>query len=68
MTVNPRTLAATEMAFRDQRRRPLLLLLLVVVPAYVITRSIAVTQATPRRIGLPNDQVVLTTMRPSMVP
>lgn len=56
------TLTATQMAFRDQRRRPLLLLL-VVVPAYVITRSIAITQAIPRRIGLPNDQVVITTMK-----
>ncbi len=63
MIVNPRTLAATEMAFRDQRRRPLLLLLLVIVPAYTITYSIAITLATPRRIGLPGDQVVLTTMK-----
>lgn len=63
MNVNQRTLAATGMAFRDQRRRPLLLALLVIVPAYTITRSIAITQATPRSIGLPGDQIVLTTMR-----
>jgi len=63
MNVNQRTLAATAMAFRDQRRRPLLLALLVIVPAYTITRSIAMTQATPRSIGLPGDQIVLTTMR-----
>ncbi len=63
MTVNPRTLAATGMAFRDQRRRPLLLALLVIVPAYTITYSIAITLATPRRIGLPGDQVVLTNMK-----
>ena len=58
-----RTLTATSMAFTDQRRRPLLLTLLVVVPAYVITRSIAITQATPRRIPLPGDVVVTTTMK-----
>lgn len=58
-----RTLTATSMAFTDQRRRPLLLILLVVVPAYVITRSIAITQATPRRIAIPGDVVVTTTMR-----
>jgi len=54
---------ATAMAFRDQRRRPLLLLLLVIVPAYVITRSIAITQPTPRMIGLPGGLSVTTTMR-----
>lgn len=58
-----RTLIATSMAFTDQRRRPLLLILLVVVPAYVITRSIAITQATPRRIPLPGDFFVTTTMK-----
>ena len=54
---------ATAMAFRDQRRRPLVLILLVVVPAYVVTRSIAMTEATPRRIGLPGDIAVTTTMK-----
>ena len=58
-----RTQTATTMAFRDQRRRPLLLILLVIVPAYVITRSIAETQATPRRIGLPDGASVMTTMK-----
>ncbi len=58
-----RTLTATSMAFTDQRRRPLLLILLVIVPAYVITRSIAITQATPRRIPLPGDLFVTTTMK-----
>jgi hypothetical protein len=51
------------MAFRDQRRRPLVLILLVVVPAYVITRSIAITQATPRQIGLPGGLEITTTMK-----
>jgi hypothetical protein len=51
------------MAFRDQRRRPLVLILLVIVPAYVITRSIAQTLATPRRIGLPDGVWVTTTMK-----
>lgn len=61
MTGRART--ATAMAFRDQLRRPLLLILLLVVPAYVITRSIATTQATPRLIGLPGGGEILTTMR-----
>ena len=58
-----RALTATAMGFRDQRRRPLLLILLVVVPAYVVLRSIAITEATPRLIGLPGDTSVLTTMK-----
>jgi len=51
------------MGFREQRRRPLLLILLIVVPAYVVTRSIAITEPTPRRIGLPGGGTVLTTMK-----
>jgi hypothetical protein len=58
-----RTLVATSMAFREQRRRPLVLVLLVVVPAYLITRSVAETLATPRRIGLPDGVWVTTTMK-----
>jgi hypothetical protein len=58
-----RTLTATSMAFREQRRRPLVLILLVIVPAYIITRSIAETLATPRRIGLPDGVWVTTTMK-----
>jgi len=58
-----RTMAATTMAFRDQRRRPLLLILLVIVPTYVITRSIAITEATPRQIGLPGGVEITTTMQ-----
>lgn len=51
------------MGFRDQRRRPLLLILLVIVPAYTVTRSIAITLPTPRIIGLPQGIDVETTMR-----
>ena len=51
------------MAFRDQRRRPLVVILLVVLPAYVITRSVAETLSTPRRIGLPDGVWVTTTMK-----
>jgi len=58
-----RTLIATTMAFREQRRRPLVLVLLVIVPAYVITRSVAETLSTPRRIGLPDGVWVTTTMK-----
>ncbi|HSC63785.1 MAG TPA: hypothetical protein VLD35_09140 [Caldimonas sp.] len=63
MTALARTRTATTMAFRDQRRRPLVPILIVVIPAYVITRSIAETLATPRRIGLPDGVFVMTTMK-----
>lgn len=58
-----RARTATEMAFRDQARRPLVLVLLVIVPAYVITRSIAETLPTPRLVGLPGGVLVHTTMK-----
>jgi hypothetical protein len=58
-----RTLTATSMAFTDQRRRPLLLILLIIVPAYAITRGIAITEATPRQLPLPGDLIVATTMK-----
>jgi hypothetical protein len=61
--MSARARTATAMGFREQRRRPLLLILLVVVPAYVVTRSIAITEPTPRRIGLPGGGMVLTTMK-----
>ena len=61
--MNPRILTATRMGFREQARRPLLLVLLVVVPFFFITRAIARTETTPRRIGLPGGDEVLTTMR-----
>src|SRR4029453_3142590 len=53
----------TRGAFRAPLRRPLVLILIVVIPAYVITRSIAETLATPRRIGLPDGIYVTTTMK-----
>jgi ABC-2 family transporter protein len=61
--VSGRALTATSMALRDQLRRPLVLILLLLVPAYVITRSIAETLPTPRRIGLPDGIWVTTTMK-----
>ena len=54
---------ATAMALRDQQRRPLVLILLLVVPVYVVTRSIAMTEATPRRIELPGGAQALTDMQ-----
>jgi ABC-type Na+ efflux pump permease subunit len=61
--MSARAVTATAMAFRDQLRRPVVLILLVLVPAYVITRSIAETLPTPRRIGLPDGVWVTTTMK-----
>jgi hypothetical protein len=58
-----RVLTATAMAFRDQRRRPLLLILLVFLPAYVIARSIAITEATPQQVVLPGGAVIVATMK-----
>ncbi len=58
-----RTRMATAMAFRDQLRRPLVLILMIVVPAYVVIRSVAQTQPTPRRIELPGGEWVITTMK-----
>ena len=63
MTALARSRVATTMAFRDQLRRPLVLILIVLIPAYVITRSIAETLATPRHIGLPEGVYVATTMK-----
>ncbi len=63
MTALDRARTAASMAFREQVRRPLVLVLMVVIPAYVITRSIAETLPTPRRIGLPDGVYVTTTMK-----
>ena len=61
--MSSRVTTATRLGFREQARRPVLLVLLVVVPLLFITRAIARTEATPRRIGLPGGADVLTTMR-----
>jgi hypothetical protein len=58
-----RMLTATAMAMRDTRRRPLILILLVMLPAYVITRSIVETEATPQQIGLPGGELLGSNMR-----
>jgi hypothetical protein len=58
-----RTQAAASMGLRDQSRRPLLLVLLVIVPAYTVTRSIAITLPTPRAVELPSGVEIETTMR-----
>ena len=58
-----RTGIATRMALRDQLRRPLVIILLVLVPAYVVIRSVAVTEPEPRRIELPAGVWITTTMR-----
>ena len=61
--MNARVATATRLGFREQARRPLLLVLLVVLPFFFITRAIARTEPTPRRIGLPGGGDVLTTMK-----
>jgi hypothetical protein len=58
-----RTRTATAMALRDQLRRPLVPILLVIVPGFIVIWSVAITQATPRRIELPGGVWVTTTMK-----
>lgn len=58
-----RMLMATAMAFRDQLRRPLVLILLVLLPAYVVFRSIAITEPTLRPVTLPGGDMIISTMR-----
>ena len=61
--MNARIVVATKLGVREQARRPLLLVLLVVLPFFFITRAIARSEPTPRRIGLPGGEQILTTMR-----
>jgi hypothetical protein len=61
--MNQRTLTAAAMAFRDQLRRPLVLILLTLLPSYVVFRSIAITEPTPRSVTLPNGELIASTMR-----
>jgi hypothetical protein len=61
--MNGRVLTATRLGFREQARRPLLLVLLVVLPFFFITRAIARTEPTPRRLGLPGGGDIVTTMK-----
>jgi len=61
--MSARLAIATRMGFREQARRPLLLVLLVVLPFFFITRAIARTEPTPRRIGIPGGDHILTTMK-----
>ena len=61
--MNTRTRAAALMAFRDQLRRPLVPILLVVIPTFIVFWSVAITKPTPRRIELPGDVWVTTTMK-----
>jgi len=61
--MSARVATAIRMGAREQRRRPLLLILLIVLPAYVVSRSIAQTQATPHRIGLPGGLQIITSMK-----
>jgi hypothetical protein len=51
------------MAFREQLRRPLVPILLVVAPVFIVLFSVARTEATPRRIELPDGNWVMTTMK-----
>lgn len=61
--MSPRTRTATLMAFRDQLRRPLVPILLVVIPAFIVFWSVSITKPSPRRIELPGDLWVTTTMK-----
>ena len=62
-----RARVATRLMLREQARRPLLLVLLVGLPFFFITRAIAHTEATPRRIGLPGGTEFLTDMNGTVV-
>ena len=61
--MNARARSAALMAFRDQLRRPLVPILLVVIPAFIVFWSVAITKPTARRIELPGDLWVTTTMK-----
>ena len=61
--LSARTRTATVMALRDQLRSPLVPILLVVVPAFIVIWSVAITQASPRRLELPGGVWVTTTMK-----
>lgn len=61
--MNQRIATATRLGLREQARHPLLLVLLVALPFFFITRAIARSEPTPRRIGLPGGEQLLTNMR-----
>lgn len=61
--MNGRVRLATGLGFREQLRRPLLVVLLVVVPVLFISRAIAITELTPRTVGVPGGGEVVTTLR-----
>ena len=61
--MSARLATATRLGFREQARRPLLIVLLVILPFFFITRAIAATEETPRLIGLPGGEHVVTNMR-----
>ena len=63
LIMGSRMSTALRMGAREQRRRPLLLFLLAVFPIYLVTRSVAITQATPHQIGLPGGLELVTTMK-----
>lgn len=61
--LSARTRTATEMAFRDQWRRPLVPILLVLVPVFIVLWSVAITQPESRRIELAGGVWITTTMK-----
>ena len=61
--MSSRLTTAVALGVREQARRPLVPILLVVVPLVFITRSIAMTEASPRVVGLPGGAEALSTMK-----
>lgn len=61
--MSERTIIATRMGFREQRRRTPLLVLLVTVPFLFISWSFAITEPAPHVITLPGGETLLTTMK-----
>ena len=61
--MSSKTLAAARMGLREQRRHPIFVVLIVVLPIWFIARATAVTEAIPKRIGLPGGIELATNMR-----
>lgn len=53
---------AATMALRDEWRRPVLIVLLILLPAYIVARTVATTEATPQPVVLPGGEAITSTL------